>query len=348
MRKKKNKTFQFRNVHLWIAALVVLLGLAATTKFLFFFPMTAEKEHRYLYIASPNIDSVYNQLQPQVRTLPYWGFQLLCLATHYDQQIKTGKYEIGAGLTAIDLLRNLRNKHQVPVRLTIPNVRTMNHLSAKLAKVLCPDSAAFAQCFHDDSICQKYNCTVATLPALFLPNTYEVYWDITPEQLLKRMQKESEAFWTTERLQLAKEQGFTTNEIITLASIVDQETANNAEKPAIAGMYINRLRANMLLQADPTVKFALQEFGLRRILHDHLKIDSPYNTYRYKGLPPGPIALPALSSIEAVLHAEKHDYLFMCAKEDFSGTHNFARTYQEHLANARKYTKALDQRGIKK
>ena len=161
------------------------------------------------------------------------------------------------------------------------------------------------------------------------------------------MQRERDAYWTAERKQLAQKAGLTPDEVVTLASIVEQETANNAERPKVAGMYLNRLRKGMKLQADPTVKFALQNFALRRIMHQHLTANSPYNTYRNEGLPPGPICIPSLASIEAVLHFTTHPYIYMCAKEDFSGTHNFAATYAEHLQNAKKYSEALNKRGIK-
>ena len=209
------------------------------------------------------------------------------------------------------------------------------------------DSAVVAQHFADSAFCRQYGYDTATMACLFIPNTYEVYWNTSLEDFMKRMQKENTIFWNKERLRLAEATGLTPNEVVTLASIVDEETANNAEKPMVAGMYINRLRTGMPLQADPTVKFALHDFSLRRIYHNHLNVESPYNTYRNTGLPPGPIRIPSIAGIDAVLNHVKHDYLYMCAKEDFSGTHNFARTYREHLANAAKYSKALNQRGIK-
>ena len=209
------------------------------------------------------------------------------------------------------------------------------------------DSAVVAQHFADSTFCRQYGYDTATIACLFIPNTYEVYWNTSLEDFMKRMQKENTTFWNEERLRRAEAAGLTPNEVVTLASIVDEATANNAEKPMVAGMYINRLRTGMPLQADPTVKFALRDFSLRRIYHNHLNVESPYNTYRNIGLPPGPIRIPSIVGIDAVLNHVKHDYLYMCAKEDFSGTHNFARTYREHLANAAKYSKALNQRGIK-
>jgi UPF0755 protein len=164
---------------------------------------------------------------------------------------------------------------------------------------------------------------------------------------MKRMQKENENFWNVQRTLKAEALKLSKNEVCTLASIIDEETANNAEKPMIAGMYLNRLKADMPLQADPTIKFALKDFAIKRIYHNMLQFDSPYNTYKNTGLPPGPIKIASVAGIDAVLNRTAHDYLYMCAKEDFSGTHNFARTYQEHLKNAAKYSKALNERGIK-
>lgn len=325
-----------------------LLGTAILGYWFFYADFSSSKEHSYIFIdRDDNIDSVYTKLESAAHPRQLIGFKLLSSYIGQEELVKTGKYETGAGISTLQLVRDLHNKHQVPVRLVIPSARTMERLAAKVGKMIEPDSTELIQYFRNAAVCKQFGHTPQTLSCLFLPNTYEVYWDITPEQLLKKMEKENKRYWNEERRAKAQKQGLSLLEVMTLASIVDQETANDKEKNAIAGMYLNRLRKGMLLQADPTVKFALQQFGLRRILHEHLKTDSPYNTYRYKGLPPGPIAIPALASIEAVLNAEDNDYLYMCAKEDFSGTHNFARTYAEHLRNAKKYTQALNQRGIK-
>ena len=192
----------------------------------------------------------------------------------------------------------------------------------------------------------KFDPRKENLPSLFIPDTYQVYWDISAEQFVERMQKEHSRFWNEERKQKAQAAGMTPEEVCTLASIVEEETNNNAEKPTVAGLYINRLHKGMPLQADPTVKFALQDFQLKRISNKHLTVDSPYNTYRNIGLPPGPIRIPTPAGLDAVLNYEKHDYIYMCAKEDFSGTHNFASNYTEHMKNARKYWKALNERKI--
>ena len=189
--------------------------------------------------------------------------------------------------------------------------------------------------------------TPQTAIALFIPNTYYCYWDITPNEILWKMKKAYQNFWTKQRKADAEALGLTPNEVMTLASIVEQETAYEPERNAVAGMYLNRLRQGMKLQADPTVKYALNDFSIKRIMHHHLTVESPYNTYRVEGLPPGPICIPSESSVEAVLHPAEHSYIYMCASPDFSGKHCVATTYEEHMKNARNYAEALDQRNIK-
>lgn len=260
---------------------------------------------------------------------------------------RTGRYRVACGTTCLQLFRQLRNGIQEPVRLNIPPLRTMEKLAHALSQQLMVDSAEIASMLTDSSFCMVYGYTTANIPALFIPNTYEVYWDTSVNKLMDRMQRENKKFWNAEREQKAKACNMTHEEIATLASIVDEETANNAEKPMIAGLYLNRLKKGMLLQADPTVKYAVGDFSLRRILNKHLLTESPYNTYKVRGLPPGPIRIASIAGLEAVLNYAEHNYLYMCAKEDFSGTHNFATTYSEHLRNARRYVKVLNARGIK-
>jgi UPF0755 protein len=234
------------------------------------------------------------------------------------------------------------------MNLTIGNQRTKEKLAGYLGKQLMIDSAEIAKQLLDSAFCAQLGYKEETVICLFIPDTYQIYWDISLDKFFKRMQKEHSRFWNSERLAKAKSIGFTPEEVVTIASIVEEETNNNAEKPMVAGLYINRLHASMPLQADPTIKFALQDFGLRRIMNNHLNINSPYNTYRNIGLPPGPIRIPSVKGIDSVLNYTRHDYIYMCAKEDFSGTHNFAANYAEHMANARKYWQALNQRNIYK
>ena len=229
----------------------------------------------------------------------------------------------------------------------VPSVRTVDRLVRAVSRQLMIDSLDIAKLISDSAYCAQMGYTQETLPSLFIPNTYEVYWNMSADAFMKRMQKEHAAFWNNDRLKKAQHIGLTPEEVSTLASIVEEETANGPEKPMVAGLYINRLNKGMLLQADPTVKFGLQEFGLKRILFKHLEVDSPYNTYKHAGLPPGPIRIPSIQGLESVLNYTQHHYIYMCAKEDFSGTHNFAVTAAQHQANARRYQQALNRRKIK-
>lgn len=331
----------------WVSAAVLVAF--ALIYYLFFASFSSRSGETYIYIRQGDgIDSVYARLSRVSSPGKMVAFKMLAACTGYADKVRSGRYEVSSSIGTLKLFRNMRNGRQAPVDLTIPIVRTKEKLAAKLAEKLEPDSAELARCFADEAFCEEYGCDTATLPCLFIPNTYEIYWDVTPAQLMKRMKKESDAFWNEARTAKAKAAGLSPFEVITLASIVEQETANNGEKPMIAGMYINRLRQNMKLKADPTVKFAAKKFELRRVGGELLNTDSPYNTYKYMGLPPGPICIPSLASINAVLDYAHHNYLFMCAKEDFSGTHNFAATGEEHMRNARKYVEALNKRGIRK
>ena len=265
----------------------------------------------------------------------------------YDQRVKPGNYAIRPGDSMRDICLRLLSGNQTPVKLVLPSVRTLDRLAGAVSKQIMTDSAAVMDLLTDVRFLDSLGYTSETIPCLFIPNTYEVYWTMSPKQFVTRMVKERNAFWTPARTAKAKALGLTPNEVITLASIVDEETVKNDEKPMVAKLYLNRLKRGMKLQADPTVKFALGEFELRRILYVHLQTNSPYNTYKYAGLPPGPIRIPTISAIESVLNPANHSYLYMCAKEDFSGYHNFATTLTQHNVNARRYQPALNRRGIK-
>lgn len=274
-----------------------------------------------------------------------WRGRLLNKVIPY-KHVRTGRYVIEPYTDILTLYRKLRNGQQDPLLLTIPTARTMDRLAGAISKKLMLDSLTLINALTDEAYCKQKGYSTATLPALFIPNTYEVYWDISLEGLMNRMQRENKAFWNNERENKAKLLNMTHEEISTLASIVDEETANDAEKPIIAGLYLNRLRKGMLLQADPTVKFAVGDFGLRRITGKHLQKESPYNTYLNAGLPPGPIRIASIKGLDAVLNHQEHNYLYMCAKADFSGTHEYAVNFNEHKKNARNYIKALNARNI--
>ena len=330
-----------------IVLIVIAICLLAIVVWLFFAPVTTSTDTQYIYIDTDDTaDSVYTKTETAAgKNIP--GFQILAVADGYSGNILTGRYALEPGDGAWTLYRRLKNGMQEPINLTVPSVRTMDKLASSLGKKLMTDSATIYNALTDSTVCARYGYEKHTIHCLFIPETYSVYWNISVDKLLDRMKKESDKFWDGERQAKADSIGMTRLEVVTLASIVDEETANNGEKPMIAGMYINRLNAHMPLQADPTVKYAIGDFSIRRIYNNMLRVKSPYNTYTNTGLPPGPIRIPSIAGIDAVLNYAHNDYLFMCAKEDFSGTHNFASTYREHLDNARKYTKALNERGVK-
>ena len=334
--------------YLLIAAATCLAGIVVLGYYFFLTSFSASEQTEYVYVDDDDtVDSVLTKLRPVASEHGLTGFSTLIRHTDYAQEPRTGRYAVKPDESVLTVIRKMKNGQQEALKLTIPESRTMRKLAGVLGQKLMLDSAQIAAALIDNPYCQRWGYDTATIAALFVPNTYEVYWNTTLDHLMERMVKEHDAFWNEERRQKAEAAGLTPNEVATLASIIDEETANNAEKPMIAGMYLNRLHQNMPLQADPTVKFALQKFELRRIYHDMLFIDSPYNTYRNIGLPPGPIKVASIKGMEAVLNYVKHDFLYMCAKEDFSGTHNFAVTYSEHLKNAARYAKALNERGVK-
>ena len=332
-----------------IIVLLVLAGIGAGSIYHLFFSKPFQlTDITYIYIdQNDNIDSVYHKIQTAGKPKSMRGFKMLAERKDYANHIITGKYAIKPGDNMRYLHRRLAMGYQTPVNLTIGSVRTLDRIARNTGRQLMIDSADIARLMTDTAYLNSIGYTQETLPALFIPNTYEVYWNMSAEDFMQRMIREHKTFWNEERMQKAQAVGLTPTEVATLASIVEEETAVHAEKPMVAGLYINRLKRGMLLQADPTVKFSMKDFGLKRILYKHLETDSPYNTYKYAGLPPGPIRIPSIQGLESVLNPAKHNYLYMCAKEDFSGTHNFAATSAQHAANARKYQQALNRRGIR-
>lgn len=273
-------------------------------------------------------------------------FQQVAEWKKYPDLVKPGRYELTEGMSNEEVINKLRIGEQNSVTITFNNVRTIDQLAGKISIYLEEDSAAFSRVLTNDQIVRKYGFTKAQFPAMFVPNSYQFNWNTSPIDFVGRMAKEFKRFWTEERLSKAKRLNLSQSEVVTLASIVEEETKKNDEKQKVAGVYINRLRRGMPLQADPTLKFALGDFTVKRILNEDKRIDSPYNTYRYKGLPPGPIRIPEISSIDAVLNYTQHKYLYFCAKEDFSGYHNFATNHRDHIRNAQKYRNALNNRKI--
>ena len=274
------------------------------------------------------------------------SFLLLAERKNYPARVMPGRYRLHHQMGNNELINLLRSGRQDPLMVTFNNIRTREQLAGVLGRQLEADSIDILRLLNDKDLLQSYGKNPETAPLLFIPNTYEFYWNVSAPQILERMHREYLAFWNDRRKEKAGKIGLSPAETGILASIVERETSKLDEMATIAGVYINRLRRNMPLQADPTVVFAVGDFGINRVLNRHLEIDSPYNTYMYRGLPPGPISLPDPRVIDKVLQYEEHNYLFFCARDDFSGYHAFARTYAEHLANARRYHQALNQRRI--
>lgn len=306
-------------------------------------------ESAYLYITyEDNSATVAQKLSQITDNGNVKGFELLAKHNGFDKRKRSGRFEIKNGDNMHDIYRRIVSNEQAPVKLVIPATRTIEQLTGAISRQLMLDSLELSEFLTKPIYYESIGYSKETLPSLFIPNTYEVYWNIKPENLMTRLMNERRKFWNDSRTSKAKKLGLTPVEVATLASIIDEETNNDEEKPIVAGMYINRLKCGMPLQADPTVKFAIGDPARKRILKKDLAIDSPYNTYKYKGLPPGPLRIPTIQAIESVLNYKKHNYLYMCAKDDFSGKHNFARTLSEHNANARRYQQALNKLNIKK
>ena len=259
-----------------------------------------------------------------------------------QDSFRPGLYRFKKGVGNKALVRTLQKGWQQPVRLVIPGYyRSLDRFADFLGEQLEATPEAFLATLTDPAVASRYGFTPETFIGMFIPNTYEVWWTVTPEEFVERMHTEYDKFWSGDRDAKALAIGLTRQEVSTLASIVIEETKYEPEMPRVAGVYMNRLHKDMLLQADPTVLFAVGEPGLKRVLNRHLETDSPYNTYKYAGLPPGPITMPPVAAIDAVLNYERHDYLYFCAKDNFDGTHAFAKTLSAHNENARRYQRAL-------
>lgn len=338
---KTKKIFPFG-----VAAIVLLI--VGCLSFYLFAPISRSSENVYLYIDNDDdIDSLSCKMKNECHSFGVSFMMTLTRHLYNKESLNTGRYLVTPSMGTLQLFRHIRNGQQEPMKLVVSSVRTKEKLAEELSEKLMVSKEELMTFFNSQESCSAYGLDTATIVCLFIPNTYEVYWNTSLKKLFDKMNKEQKAFWNDDRMKKADALQLSTVQVLTLASIIDEETANNGEKPMVAGMYYNRFKQDMPLQADPTVKFALQNFEIKRIYRNMLTVDSPYNTYKNKGLPPGPIRIPSVAGIDAVLNLVHHDYLYMCAKEDFSGTHNFAKTYSEHLKNAAKYSAALNARGIK-
>jgi UPF0755 protein len=332
-----------------IVCLVLMLSTATNFSLKLFRSNTNKQfDQGYLYIPTgSNLDDVVAIIKAQQILNNTESFKWVASKMNF-KNIKPGKYKITKGLSNIELVRLLRSGKQEPIKLTFQNIRLKTDFAGYIGKNFEIDSSAFLNMLDSIDLVRQYGFDEETIFCMFIPNTYELYWNTSKEKFFERMQKEYVKFWHTERLAQAKAIGLSPVQVSILASIVDQEALLNREMVRIAGVYMNRLNRGIKLEADPTVIFANGDFTVKRVLYKLLQKDSPYNTYKYIGLPPGPICMPSVAAIDAVLHFEKHNYIYFCAKEDFSGLHNFASNVTEHQMNARKFQQALNNRGIKK
>lgn len=334
--------------------MVIVSTMAATLAFYFwqvaFSPnLNVDGKEKFVLYVPKN--STYESLLDTLRTHKMItddvAFGFMTKRMGLRENVHPGRYEIKPNSANKEIISKIRSGNQDAVKLTFNNVRTKDDLIKKIGTKLDFDSNLLLEKIKSEEECAKYGFTSETIMCMFLPDTYFIYWDSSVDDFLKRMNKEYKKFWNEKRLAQAQAINMTPIQVGVMASIIQSETNKKDEMPRVAGLYVNRIATNMPLQADPTVKFAVGDFTLKRILTKHLTVSSPYNTYLNTGLPPGPIALPERFAIDAVLNYEKHNYTYFCAKEDFSGYHNFAATYEEHLKYAAKYHDALNANGIK-
>ena len=302
-----------------------------------------------VYISSETqYNALIEQLRPSLNSnLQRRAFDFYAERLDLEKRFRTGRYMFREGESVIRAVRRLVLGEQSPVKLVVGEARTLPQLAGKLASQIEVDSATLLSAMRNKQLRKELGFVKDSTIAMFIPNTYEVWWDITPERLLHRIKREYDHFWNEERTAKLKRCGLSNYEVMTLASIVYEEVKIPSEMRMIAGVYINRLRRGIALQACPTVKYAMGDFALQRILHKHLKYRSPFNTYINRGLPPAPICVPSIAAIDAVLNYADHNYLYFCARPELDGRHNFARTLKEHNANSRKYSAAIEKLGVK-
>lgn len=339
-----------------LSVCVVLLIMGAATLavgwYLVFFPNAPaglpEGGVFYLGAGSCPVEQLIDSLDDKRFIKNRKSLALVARWKRYDKVVHGGRYRLRPGMSNNDIVNLFRSGNQEPVRFTFHSVRTVEDLARLVDNQLMISATDFLGATRDSQLLAELGFTPATLPALFLPDTYELFWDIPAPDLLRRFKREYDRFWSGERMEKLATIGLTPIEAATLASIVEEETAKPEEFPVIAGVYLNRLKRGWPLDADPTLKYVAGDFTLSRLLNKHKKIDSPYNTYLYTGLPPGPIRIASVPVINGVLNRQVHDYLFFCAKSDFSGYHVFSRTLRQHDAYAREYQRELNRRRIMK
>lgn len=334
-------------IMLVVSIALILVGIRGFTLYSYIFSPLVDRDGVILITADDDVEDIKTKLVQDSLISNTDAFDWVVSKKKFETKIKCGNYAIKKGATANQLVNGFIAGNQTPVDITFNNIRTVEQLTAILSTQLQVDSMALRAVFSEEGAPERLGFTKETYIAMFIPNTYEVYWTVSAEDLLHRFKKEYSKFWSGARAEKAKAMGFSYNDVTTLASILQMETNNVAEMPTVAGVYVNRVKRGWPLQADPTVKFALGDFAKKRVLLADLEVDSPYNTYKNAGLPPGPIYMPDISTVDAVLNYEKHKYMYFCAKEDFSGVHVFSRTLSEHNRRAAAYHRALNRAKIR-
>lgn len=328
--------------------LVVLLMGILGAYWVLFAPAGREDREYNLYITErSSLKTVEQELTDSLQLRHPVLFSWVSKTIGLQKKLKPGRYLLHTRMSIRELILPLWRGTQTPVRLVFNSARTQDELLATLTAPLQMDLSDLKKLLSDSLFCAGKGLDTASIRTIFLPNTYEVYWNTTPENLVELFYTHHQKFWTQERLQQARKIGLSPVEVSIIASIVEEESSKTDEYASIAGLYINRLRRGMRLQADPTVKYACGDFSIKRITSNLLAVSSPYNTYRVYGLPPAPIRYPQQSSIDKVLHFTEHEFLYMCARADFSGYHDFAKTYAEHRINAMRYQSELNKRNIR-
>lgn len=313
--------------------------------FLFLMPnvRSFEDSEAFYVPTGTTTDGMIDQLDKEERLVSHFTFSLLAKLFLRDEEARAGKYMLTSGMNNLKLILMLRSGRQTPVSLTFNNVRLPEELAGKISSYIEPDSQSVLAKMKDPLFCGQFGLDTFSIMSLFIPNTYQIYWNTSIEKFFSKMEEEHKNFWAKDNREAkADSLNLSKAEVYTLASIVEKETLVNSEKPDVAGVYLNRLNKGMRLQADPTVVFATRNWELKRVLQGHLTFNSPYNTYIHKGLPPGPICMPEISSIDAVLNATFHDYIYFCAKPGGDGAHAFASTFEEHLQHAKIYRQWVD------
>lgn len=341
-----------KNIKILLAVSVLLLvvgGYFGLNMYKTYLASNVTGNEKYIYIKTgATYDDFLNNLASKEILKDLNTFKAAAGKMNLANTLKPGRYALKSGMNNRTLINKLKSGNQDAVSLKFQNIRKKENFAAYLAKNMEADSLSFIKLLDSAAFVEKYGFNTENVYTMFIPNTYEFYWNSSPKDFFEKMLKQYNKFWNSERKQKAAALNLSPIQVSILASIVDAEALYDKEMPTIAGLYLNRLNRGILLQADPTVIFANDDFTIKRVLNSHLASNSKYNTYKYGGLPPGPIMMPSIKAIDAVLNKENNNYIYMCAKEDFSGYHAFAETREQHEINANKYRAAMNKRNIYK